>query len=258
MGGGNSDSQTQQESGPPAFQQEHLEGIFDESQRLFENNPLTFQGRGPAGFTENQLAGQEGLLNFFAPGGPGAGFLGNVADAQQFALGDVLDVANNPALRNATQALTGDFVQQFNEGVAPGVRANALGAGSFGGSRADVATNKALEGVASQAADANAAMLNQAYQSGLNTFNQGLALAPQTSQLLQSPFTTQLAIGGAEQEQEQANLDFQTEAGNFNMLAPFLALEQYLSTVGGDFGGEGTSSTDARESLFQKLFGGLI
>ena len=256
MGSKTSGTTTTQESGPPDFQVPYLERLFSEATAAY-GNQIQYPGFDQvAGFDPAETAGQESLLGF-ARGGAQDIFSG-AQDAWKFATGDVLSPDSNPWLQQYGDALSSDVERDFTQRILPSLRGDEQAAGQFGGTRGAIAQGIAGGVAGEEMAQRRSELYNQAYNRGLGTFEAGLAFTPQLAQLGLQPGLIEGAVGGQRRELAQSRIDEQTQAFWFNQLEPWLRLSQYASLVGGNFGGQGTSTTDQPTSIFERLTGSTL
>jgi hypothetical protein len=170
--------------------------------------------RGPA------TAGEQAALGY-AAGPEMAGQIGGAQQAWQSALG-AADVSQNPYLQSAIGAATAPMIQQFTEGVLPELKGGALSAGGYGGTRQDIATGRAAEGLTRSLGDVASKMGSQAYGQGLQAQTAALGMAPQMTQLGMMPSQIQRGI---EAEQLQRGMQEQ--------MLPWQQLQQAAGIIGG-------------------------
>lgn len=241
MAGGGADSTTTTDSGPPQFQLDLLE------------NALTGLSREDFSLSSQFAPDEQSAFNFLRGSvGEGGGAFGTIQGANQAAgniLGEgFLDVAQNPQLMALGDAISGRFAQQFTEGIAPGLRADATIAGQGAGStKASQAEGLAAGRTASASQNAIAQLMSQAYGQNLAAQTSVLGLSPQLAELNLLPGEVLGEIGGAERELQL-----------FNDSAGIASLMQYLQSIGMNIGGTGTSSTNVDPNFFDRIMSGDI
>jgi hypothetical protein len=165
----------------------------------------------------------------------------------------VLDPNSNPNLQKTVDAALGRTTRAFNEDVLPGIRSSFVGAGQGGSTRQGIAEGIAMDRLQQNLGDTAASMYSQAYGQGLDAMLRGVALAPQTGQMLMAPSGVLSAVGTDQQAMNQAQLTDLVNRWNFNQNAPWNELVQYGQLVTGGFGG--TSTTNAPSPQSSPLMG---
>jgi hypothetical protein len=216
------------------------------------DNPPTLPT--PAGFTPEQVAGQDAITQSASAGGQLANTTDKLASAQNFLLGDVLDVNNNPALQGAIQSALDPMRQEFLTKVRPGVDHSSIGTGAFssyGGSASTLANNLADQTYFRQIGNTTSDIVNNAYNSGLSAMTQGVLAAPNTQRGLLLPGAALDAVG----QQKQAQQNLVSQRGFENEMLPFNLGLQLMGAAGGIPGGgsTGTVSTPGQSPLQQIL-----
>ena len=244
---------TASESGPSKFQMPFLQKIFDEAARLYRGKPLEYGPSRVARFNPNEVSAQAGALNY-ARGGA-RDVAANAQEGLEFALGDVLSPDSNPNLAKYAEGAARPIFQNLTENVLPSIRGSAIDAGVLGSSRQGIAEGLAVDRTAQDALDTTSRIYSDAYNRGLQTFETGLNLAPEVQMMGLTPYSIEAGVGAQQRAYDQALVDEGVERFQFGQYEPWLRLAQFLSMVGGDFGGEGTSETESTASWFEKLFG---
>jgi hypothetical protein len=248
----NTSTTTQQQSGPPDFQAKALNDLFSRARDWMNNTQLQYPGfEQVAGFNPNETAGQQALLDF-AHGGA-QNVANQATNAWQFATGDVLSPTSNPYLAQYGDALAQGINRNFTQNINPALEGQAVASGQTGSSREALAQGVAAAQTNKDVANAQTQLYNNAYNTGLNTFNQGLALSPQIMALGMQPGVIESSVGAQQRGLTQAQLDEQTQGYWFNQLSPLMMLQAYQGLVGGNYGGQGTSSTTPPPTLWQQL-----
>jgi hypothetical protein len=197
------------------------------------------------GFDPLQSQGQQAIIDTATSGG-----LKDTTDkltgAQNFLLGDVLDVNKNPALRGAVDAAVRPLSEAFNEQVIPGINRAAVGTGPFSSfATTKTMQNKALAGdrYMQQVGDTSSKMVSDAYLAGLDAMTKGVALAPGTQRAQLFPGTAISAVGDVRRglAQEQAQQGFEDE------MFPFTMGLQLLGAAGATPGGGSTGTVSGAQ-----------
>ena len=258
MSGGGGDTQTTQRTSPWEGQQPYLRQIFSEAQRQYQGPaPQYFPGSTVAPLAPETQQAQEAMRQYAS--GPAQQLAGQTTAAQQFALGPVLDVGNNPYVQGAAQAAVNPVVDALLERALPAVRHGAVAAGGYGGSRQQLAEANAVRDATQAMVDRTAGLYERAYGQGLDTFARGLALAPQTLQAGAAPAQMLDLVGQQQRDYQQALIDDQIARHNFEQSLPATRLAQYLQFVQGNYGGTTMSTGRAPGgSAMSGLMGGAM
>lgn len=218
-------------------------------------NYTPYSGPRVASMSPDQTAAITALRN-------AAGGLTDTSNQAQSAFGTGLSYLSNPlqnpALGGAIDAAVRPIQQQFLQTVLPNIRTSAVTNGQYGGSRQDLANNLASQTFLRQVGDTSAGLTYDAWNKGLTTGLQTLAMAPQVQQMQLAPAAALGQAGTAEQDQAQAELNAQLQAYYEKQLGPFMMAQSVLSSAAGIPGGS-TSSTgpgQAQPSVGQRVLGG--
>jgi hypothetical protein len=258
-GGGGGAQNTTQTSLPPPFQIPFIEDVLGQAQTLNRSGgPAVFPESGVAPFQPAQLAGQQQQLDFAAGSLPG--LAGNAIAANQFGLGPILDPASNPYLQAYAQNAALPIVRNLQQSVLPSIAGNAVGAGQFGGSRQGIAEGLAAQATIDAVERQSTGIFNQGYANALDAFVKSQALAPQTLALGTRPGEIVSAVGGAQQAQDQAQINDIISRFSQGQQRPFENLAFYRDAVLGNFGGTttGTGSASGGPGTLEKAVGGAL
>lgn len=180
---------------------------------------------------------------------------GQVAQAQQFGLSDVLNPASNPGLQSYIQSAIRPITESYVDpgGVMGQIRQGATNAGQVGGSRQGVAQGIAAGRYADAVGDTTARIVNDAYGQGLDTFKSTLLAAPQSASIQTLPADTSSAVGG--QQEQYTNLLNQYEAAirDWDLNKNWQLLQNYANMVYGAGGSQSTSTQDTNPSALQTV-----
>ncbi len=206
------------------FNQQLLD-FFDATSALFgldfSDGSLTDFDSQIAGFNDDQLAAFD-MTRRNVEGLDEAMLI--MADAINFGLYDVLDM-NNPILTDAINAAIDPVTAEFTNQVLPMLGSASIEAGAFGGSGHALAQSEASRLFNNEINNLSAALTNDFYQAGLDTFNNTLALAPDIYQTMATLGPSMLLdIGNQQQELESAQLseatDLATQFAELLQLSP--------------------------------------
>lgn len=238
-GGSGGTTTTKQDSGPPDFQRDYLERAFAEASDLYSNYKTSGQGV-IQDFTPEEKAAQAGSVNYANT--TARDIVDRTNKAHQFALGDVLSPDSNPYLAQYAQAAARPITDQLLTEALPELRTGFVGQGGYGGTRQDLAQQSALDKTARTIADQSAGIYNQAYNRGLQTFETGLALSPEVMNLGLRPEEILAGVGAQKRSLTQSQA-----------LEPYLMLQQFIDSISGNYGGEGTSESKSPETFWQRI-----
>ena len=173
----------------------YLKDILGKGQALYkqrtEEGFVPFEGQTLADVSADQLAAQEGIRNLV--GGQAPAFeeaRGLTRSQTQQATADTLQPFMNPYQQAVTDIAKRQATEQFQQTTLPGLRKQAVDAGSFGGSRAAMLESQALDNQARLLADIQAKGDLAAFQDARNAFE-----AQKTRERLAAEGLTGLATG---------------------------------------------------------------
>lgn len=206
------------------------------------------------GFDPLQTSAQNQMLQQTGAGGNITATADTLGNAQQFLLGDVLDINKNPALQRTIDASVRPLTENFQSVVMPGLRTEAVQAGALGGSRNKLAGQTAANMYQRQVGDTAAGVATDAYKSGLQAMVQGTALAPQSMQAMLFPAAAQEAVGTQRRELATQQGNDALNQSNFDWNRAL----QTLNAAGGIPGGGSTGTvTPASQGPMSWLSQGL-
>ena len=252
---------TKEQAGPPKFQVPYLKDIFGEAQDLYNKDLQSYKGPRLAGFDPAETGWQNALLAYAQ--GRGSQLSGEYGAATKPGLGfllspDQLNAESNPYLKSNAQAVTRNVMQGLTEQALPAVRDEAVMSGGLGSSRTGINEAQAIERSTKAALEANNQLYGSAYGQGLQAMLQAQQLAPEAYkteyQLGIQPGLTQASVGGQRRAMEQARYDDAQQQFYLEQSLPYIALSQYLGFVGGQYGGQGTATTQQPMSMWDKIF----
>ncbi len=250
-GGGGSSETTVLE--PWAGAQPYITKGYQEAAGIYDQfSPTYYSGVTQSGFSPDQLTAQAGVRDWATKGA--SNVMNPALSAYQYGTGNqVLDVANNPYVKDMAQQAAKDAYGQLTPALA-GIRQGAIQSGGYGGGRQGIAEGAALAGAADAATRASADIYGQAYGQGLS--HQASTLG-QTGSILSAgfqPYTALSASGAEQQEREQRLIEDAKAQHEFQQNLPYSRLNQYTASIGGTsglLGNAGVSTAPGMSTLGQ-------
>ena len=272
---------------PWAEQIPYLLGGFEAAKNIYNMGaPAYYPGETLAGFDPYQQMAHKSIIDY-STSPRASGMMSGAESALMRALsgytgfsgsqmsdllaGNVRTGAGTPYTQ-MENALTEGVMNNLNTNILPGIRANQVMSGQYGGStRGDLVNNKAVSdavtsGLTRPLADMYSSAYNQAQQMrlpaaqmGVNQMQYGLSQYPTT---LMAPYGVYNQIGqvGAERRaMTQAAIDRDMARYEYEANAPMNALKNYMAMVTGDYGSTTTATTPlmgpSRMSQFGQILG---
>lgn len=240
-------------SAPPVTTQTAKTELSDEQKAVFSkafphinqfaDSSLEFKGRDVADFDplETQAHGA-----YLGGAGTGADLAGSAAAGNKFLMdpGNMLDVANNPYVTGAGNAISNTVTKNLMETVLPGIRSGAQMAGGMysGGNTGEaITTGKAIGDTGGNISNALADLYYRSYQSGLGAM--GGALDRNAGVQAQQLFAPDVmsAVGGQKRAMAQANMDKEVTDFYGMKEMPYVRAQQLLGLITGMPGGQTTN-----------------
>lgn len=255
-GGGGSTTSTQQLYSPEEAAERAK--VMREAERIYGQTAGTigasgFPGAVPITPSAQTQQGSQMLQNWAT--GAGAQQSGQLQNALQFGLRDVLNVQNNPALAGAIQGAVRPITQSYVDpgGVMSQIRTGAGQAGQFGSSRQGIAEGIAAGRYANAIGDVSSRMMSDAYGQGLQTFASTLAQAPELMQAQQQPALAMGAAGALEDELAREQAQYEADARMWDLNAEWAPLQNYANIVFGGSNPATQTQSDVQQSPLQTL-----
>ena len=266
MAGGTRETITTTE--PWSAQRGYLESGFGEAANLYNRGmPAYYGGPTLAGFDPSQTAAQQAILGYAM--GPRAGamqagaenaLLGQMAGTTPFSQQQSQDLlAGNVRTGQGTPfgALSNVYAQDYLGQIAanmPAVRQQMVEYQPGGGSRGDIAQANVINAASKNLGQNLARMYGGAYdvaqgqrlpaaQMALDQRQAGLGAYPS---IMAAPLGMYDAIGDVGSERQsmtQANIDRAMDKYNYGAMRDYNALNQYMNTIAGNYGGTTTQTT---------------
>lgn len=245
-GGGSSGgtTTTTQELAPE--QKELLSLVIPEARKIMQSPPELFPRSAIAGFNPLQQQGQQATVN--AAQGSLTDIAGQGANAFQFLTGDVLDPSKNPGIQGSIDAAVRPLTREYTQSVLPGIRGEAITAGGYGGSRQGIAEGLAAQGYQTAVGDTTSNIVSRAYDTGLDAYTRGLALAPTVAQMQLQPGVVLEGVGAQQQSLEQAQLSEEAQRYLSEQVLPFSVAQDVAALAFGIGGGKSVSQSNASGS----------
>jgi hypothetical protein len=228
----------------------------------FGNNTGAAQANGAVGSSLVQ-PGAQGILSALA------GYNGFNPGTFNDAVTSARDYSNGLDISGGVDAAMRDATRQANEVAIPGMEYRAGNTGNINSSRVGLAEGVVQRGLAEKAADISSTMRNDAFTNGLSAAlsqqqganasrlgalsglfgagsgaaGTGAGLTSQSINDVGNLFGIANAGGAGQQSANQANLDNQLSRYQFGANAPFDALKNFMSIVGGQQWGGQTQGT---------------
>ena len=258
LGGGSSNptiNTTTTSSAPWDAQQPHLQNIFSGAEDAYNSaSPSYYPESTVVGFspqTEGALAGIEGRALAGSD-------LQNAGQQQALSTvqGDYLNA--NPFLTGAYNAASAPVMEQWQNQIAPGIDASFSGAGRMGSGLYAQARNQSENTLGRSLTDMSSKMAYANYaaerQNQLNMAGQSGAMAQQDY----GDLNKLMAVGGAREGLEQAQLGDRISRYNFEQNLPWDQLARYSGLVSGGYGSEQSTGTPMYSNPGANFLGGAL
>lgn len=244
-------------------------------QRVAGLNPFQTSGANWLGnFTQSNGFNTANAVNGAATGmlNGGAAYGGNANDiyarASADPTGQILNTAsqyaNNPYVNGLIDSSSRDVTRNLYENQLPGVGLRASGTGNTNSTRAGVESAILQRGAADRLTDLSSNIRSQFFNTGLaqgqnqynqnlsnmlnansgllNSYNAGLNGAGVGQGIAAGNFDALNAAGGLYQNQNQNELTANMNQFNEGNANPLSYIQQYMQTVGGNYGGSSSST----------------
>ena len=280
MGGGTKVSTTEQK--PWAEQIPYLTSGFDQAKDLYNKGlPGFYTGETLAGFDPAQQAAQAATLGYTMGPRPAAlqeaaegATLNQVGGKTPFTPDQMSDLVSGTVRTGAGTpfgAMADVYGKQFAEQISsqmPGVRQQMVEYQPGGGSRGDIVQANVASAAADTLADNLAGLYGGAYQAaqGMRMPAAAMQLGEQAAgqraypSIMGAPLSMYDAMGQVGQQRRamtQTAMDRDMARYNYEAQAPYNALNQYMNTIQGNYGGTTTSTTPSDNSGLMNMIGSL-
>jgi hypothetical protein len=234
---GSTNSTNTVNTGPWAPQQPFLEDVFNKAQANYLPSTAVYQGPRVAGFNPTQNSAFSSILNMGDNANVPAALTQNLSTIN----GDYLN--SNPYIDKTFGVASDAVKRQYMTGTAPQTAGAMAAAGRYGSGayRNQVAGNeinygKTLDDLATSIYGGNYANERQLQQ-------QAVGMAPTLAAARYIDPQMRLMVGDRQQQQSQAELTDQLTRFNESRDQPTKALATYLGLVQGNYGQNGTTTT---------------
>ena len=240
-------------------QKDYLKHGFKSAQDLLKTGMPDYYGNDwtdtLAGFAPEQMAAQDAMLNYIR--GP------EVAAQQQGASQHLLDTyalsktlgsgqVNTDAFGQVTRDMAQDVLGAIQGEILPNIRQQQVTYQPGGSSKGNQVTSDAVTGAVDRLTKQSTKMYADAFESAQDRAVQGGQLGIQALQ--QYPSITQAPIGlmqiganvGAQRRaMDQAIMNENMKRYNYNTMRPYNEMQNYMSMISGDYGGQSRSNPSA-------------
>ena len=284
MSGGGTTVQTAK-SEPWEEQKPYLiKGMAGADKLLQQGLPDYYQGKTLAGFDPAQTAAQQATLGYamgprtagMQMGAEGAlgrslgGYTGFTPNQQANLLAGQVDLGPSTPFASTANALQQQVMGQLKGNILPGLRQQTMTYQPGGGSRGNLVQNKAIANAVQQGLTKPLAdMYSGAYQQA-----QGMRL-PAAQQIIgqqqfgQQAYPTIMGapmamydamnrVGAARRGMSQSIIDRDMARYNYESMAPYNALNQYMNTISGNYGGTTTQTTPKQGGGLGSILGAVL
>ena len=263
----------------------HLIKGFEGAEELLKGGlPEYYQGPTMAGFDPAQTAAQQATLGYamgprtarMQQGAEGAlnrslsGQTGFNPTQQANLLAGNVDLGPNSPFASTANALQQQVMGQLKGNILPGLRQQTMTYQPGGGSRGNLVQNKAISSAVQQGLTKPLAdMYSGAYQQA-----QGMRLPASQQMIGQQQFGQQAypsimgapmamydamnRVGAARRGMSQSAIDQDMQRYNYEAMAPYNALNQYMNTISGNYGGTTTQTTPKQGGGIGSILGAVL
>ncbi len=246
-----SGGQEKTEVEPWRVQAPHLEGIYNEAERLYHAGPQQYYP-GQTWVDPNylELLGRMNQLGF--AGGPMQEALGGIYSG----FGSMVDPTVSPYMEDLIDLGQRKIGEGLREQVLPSIRSDALQTGQFTSSSKDLAKGLAGEAAIQSMEDLNTRLLADAYNRGMTSRERAMTVAPSILGLGMQPGAIQQQIGGMYRGDVQNMLQDYINRWNFGQDAPWSNLERYAGIIGAPWRSSTTQTAEA--PMGSSIIGGAL
>ena len=262
----------------------HLIKGFTGAEELLKGGlPDYYQGATLAGFDPAQTAAQQATMGYamgprtarMQQGAEGAlgrslsGYTGfNPQQTANLMAGNV-DLGPRSPFRQMEGALTQGVMGNLQQNILPGIRQEIMGYQPGGGSRGNLVQNAAIsKAVAGGLTKPMAQMYTDAYNKAQDMRMPAAGLGIQQQQFGQQQYPTIMGaplsmydamgrVGAARRGMSQSAIDQDMQRYNYEQMSPYNALNQYMNTISGNYGGTTTQTTPQDNSGIMNMLGSL-
>lgn len=240
------------------------QGLFSQIFPMLQsaaNNPLKLPtGSGIAPLSPEELQAQQ--MYKTASAGPVQGQVSDAANANSRLMDpNMMDVGGNPAVKAMMDANANVATRNLTTSILPGIQSGATMAGgaySGGSTREGIAQANAITGTNQDITNANASVLNNAYNTGVNATGAAVSRAPQVAAAQTMPADMVGAVGAQNRADQQARLDESRSMDLLQQQLPFMQYSEIMNAINGMPGATTTSTstgTPAQPSWLTQLLG---
>ena len=245
--------------------------------------PDYYGGQSLAGFTPAQQAAMSGMSGYITgpraarqqAGAEGAlgrslgGYTGFSPTQGANLLAGNVDLGPRSPFASTANALQQSVMGNLQQNILPGLRSAQVGYQPGGSSRGDLINNRAIaKAVQSGLTKPLADMYSGAYQQAQGMRMPFAGMGIQQQQFGQGQYPTTMAaplgmysklgdVGAQQQRMNQSIIDRDMAKYQYDTTAPYSALNQYMNTIAGNYGGTTVQTAPKGNSGFMNLIGSL-
>ena len=259
-------------------------GMTGADELLAKGLPAFYQGPTRAGFDPAQTAAQNATMGYWMgpraarmQGGAESSLGRSLAGETGFSPTQMADLlagtvntgAGSPFASTAN-ALQQQVMGNLKGNILPGLRDQMMTSGQQGGSsRNDLLQNKAIaSAVQSGMTKPLADMYSDAYNTaqgmrmpaagmGIQQQQYGQSMYPGIMNAPMAGYDAMGRVGAARRGMTQGIIDDDMQRYNYEAMAPYNALNQYMNTISGNYGGTTTQTTPQNNSGLMQMLGSL-
>ena len=231
-------------------------GMAGADELLAQGLPEYYQGKTLADFDPAETAAHKGTMGYWM--GPRAAR--QQAAAEQSLVQGLSGQVDPNAYNPLAQALQQQVMGNLKGNILPGLRENLIRTGQEGGgSRNELVQNKAIaNAVQSGMTKPLADMYTNAYNQAQNRALQSGQLYPSIMSAPMAGYDALAGVGGQRRGMSQNIIDQDMQRYNYEAMAPYNALNQYMNTIAGNYGGTTTQTTPKQGGGIGSILGAIL
>jgi len=259
-------------------------GMTGADELLAKGLPEFYQGQTRAGFDPAQTAAQNATMGYWMgpraarmQGGAESSLGRSLAGETGFSTNQMADLlagkvntGEGSPFASTANALQQQVMGNLKGNILPGLRDSLIRTGQEGGgTRHDLVQNKAIanavqSGMTKPLADMYSGAYNTAQGMrmpaagmGIQQQQYGQSMYPGIMNAPMAGYNAMAGVGGQRQGMTQGIIDDDMQRYNYESMAPYNALNQYMNTISGNYGGTTTQTTPKNNSGMMQMLGSL-